>query len=143
MMASKHGAAANAVRREFDENIRKEFTVSPWTSGEAGWLLNLKIVRDWEAGTLHISEEAAIEKLAIKFGLQDAKSSIPMSTDTKLSKPQDGEELISCDVFDYMSAVGGLMYIALTTRPDVAYSVGVLSRFMACPTQRHVDAAKK
>ena len=35
------------------------------------------------------------------------------------------------------------MYISLTTRPDVAYSVGVLSRFMACPTQRHVDAAKR
>jgi hypothetical protein len=32
-----------------------------------------------------------------------------------------------------MSAVGGLVYITMTTRPDIAYSVGVLSRFMACP----------
>jgi hypothetical protein len=133
------------ARQLFDEQIRSEFTVSPWTAGEAGWILNMNVVRDWEAGTLHISQEAAIEKLAQRFGLDQpnsAKPYIPMATDTKLKKPE-ASDIVSKDVFDYMSAVGGLLYIALTTRPDVAYAVGVLSRFMACPAASHVESAKK
>jgi hypothetical protein len=133
------------ARLQFDMDIRAEFTVSPWTSGEAGWLLNMKVVRDWEAGTLHVSQEAAIEKLAQRFKLDGATSSrpyVPMASGTKLRKPKV-EDVVNKDVFDYMSAVGGLLYIALTTRPDIAYSVGVLSRYMACPSSEHVAAAKR
>ena len=39
--------------------------------------------------------------------------------------------------------MGGLLYLSLTTRPDVAQAVGVLSRFMSYPGQEHVDAAKQ
>ena len=45
--------------------------------------------------------------------------------------------------FDYQSAVGGLLYLALTARPDVAQAVGVLSRFMSCPGEDHVEAAQQ
>jgi hypothetical protein len=42
----------------------------------------------------------------------------------------------------YMNAVGKLMYLALTTRPDIAYSVGVLARFNSNPGPLHWKAAK-
>ena len=48
----------------------------------------------------------------------------------KFKKPAD-EDTVSKEEFDYMSAVGGLLYVSLTTRPDIAYPVGVLSRYMA------------
>ena len=31
----------------------------------------MRIQRDWDKGTLHLSQEAAIEKLAVRFGLND------------------------------------------------------------------------
>lgn len=135
----------SAARQLFDVEIRKEFTVSPWTAGEAGWILNMKVVRDWNAGTLHVSQEAAIEKLAGRFSLakpHSARPYVPMDPHLKLKKPAE-KDIIWKSEFDYMSAVGGLLYIALTTRPDIAYSVGVLSRYMACPSEAHVLAAKK
>jgi hypothetical protein len=43
---------------------------------------------------------------------------------------------------DYIGAVGALMYLAIVMRPDIAYVVGVLCRFMANPGPEHWKAAK-
>ena len=42
----------------------------------------------------------------------------------------------------YLAAVGALMYLATTTRPDIAYSVGVLARFNSNPGWVHWLAVK-
>ena len=69
ILASARGN--EAARARFDAELRAEFEVSPWTSGEASWILNMRIQRDWEKGTLHLCQEAAIEKIATRFGLND------------------------------------------------------------------------
>ncbi|XP_074360682.1 secreted RxLR effector protein 161-like [Apium graveolens] len=38
--------------------------------------------------------------------------------------------------------VGGLRYL-VHTRPDIAFAVGIVSRFMEHPTVMHMNAAKK
>jgi len=133
-------------RTEFNTMLRNEFEVSPWTSGECDWILNIAVTRDWEKGTMHLSQEAAVIKLAKKFDLANEipmkGSSVPMDPNIRLSKPNE-DNIISSKRFDYMSAVGGLLYLSMTTRPDIAYSVGVLSRYMSCPGQEQVTAAKK
>ena len=127
----------------FDAELRKEFEVSPWTAQEAGWILNMRVQKDWKTGTLHLSQEAAIEKLAAKFGLSEAKGvKIPMVPGQVFARPE-AEDIIASSEYDYMSAVGALLYISLTTRPDIAYAVGVLSRYMACPSKLHVEAAQR
>ena len=42
----------------------------------------------------------------------------------------------------YSSAVGSIMYSLVCTRPDVAHSVGVVSRFMGNPGREHWRAVK-
>ncbi|XP_051116142.1 uncharacterized mitochondrial protein AtMg00810-like [Andrographis paniculata] len=42
----------------------------------------------------------------------------------------------------FRSLIGGLIYLA-HTRPDIAFSVGLLSRFMHSPSQHHFGAAKR
>ena len=42
----------------------------------------------------------------------------------------------------YLSAVGSLMYLAMCTRPDIAYTVSVLSRFGTNPGVQHWKAVK-
>ena len=134
-----------AARTQFDTALRGEFEVSPWTSGEASFVLGMNVKRDWEAGTLHLSQPGAIEKLAMKFGLtgvEKRRPTVPMDPALKLRRtPQ--EFIVPASTFDYQSAVGGLLYLALTARPDVAQAVGVLSRFMSCPGQDHVEATQQ
>lgn len=42
----------------------------------------------------------------------------------------------------YASAVSSLMYAMVCTRPDIAHSVGVVSRFLANPGKQHQQAVK-
>ena len=42
----------------------------------------------------------------------------------------------------YASAVGSLMYAMIATRPDIAFAVGVVSRYMANRGKKHWEAVK-
>jgi hypothetical protein len=57
----------------------------------------------------------------------------------KLSKVTDGEVI---DAGAYRSLIESLRYL-VNTRPDLAYSVGVLSRFMESPEKQHWTALKQ
>ena len=62
-----------------------------------------------------------------------------MELGTKLSKFEGGA---SVEANLYQSLVGSLRYLTCT-RPDIPYSVGVLSRFMEDPKQSHWKAIKR
>ena len=42
----------------------------------------------------------------------------------------------------YASCVGSLMYAMIATRPDIAFAVGVVSRFMSDPGKKHWETVK-
>ena len=62
--------------------------------------------------------------------------STPMDPGVQLSKllcPTTKEETEEMDKVPYMNAVGALMYLAIGTRPDIAYSVAKLAQFNTNP----------
>ncbi|XP_060195157.1 secreted RxLR effector protein 161-like [Lycium barbarum] len=63
----------------------------------------------------------------------------PMNINEKLCH-DDGTEMDNATYF--RSLVGGLNYLS-HTRPDIAFSVGVVSRFMHSPSKLHLGAAKR
>ena len=65
---------------------------------------------------------------------------LPMSQDIHLSKKislkiQEERERMNC--IPYALTVGSIMYAMLCTRLDVAYALGVTSRFQANPKKYH------
>ena len=66
--------------------------------------------------------------------------SILLSANIKLSA--DEGEPLDTDKFPYSQLVGSLMYISVCTRPDIAFTVGALARYMAKPTIVHWQTAK-
>ena len=56
-----------------------------------------------------------------------------------LHKDESG---VPVDATEFKSIIGGLRYL-VHTRPDLAYSVGIVSRFMERPTLLHQNAAKR
>lgn len=57
----------------------------------------------------------------------------------KLNKDEQGKAVNSTQ---FKSMVGGLRYL-LFTRPDIASSVGVISRFMERPTELHLASIRR
>ena len=54
---------------------------------------------------------------------------------------EDGEAILSPEV-PYFHAIGALMYFANCTRPDIAFSINLLSRYSSAPTRRHWNGVK-
>ena len=63
----------------------------------------------------------------------------PIATGLKLTKEGEGR---SVDSTLFKSLIGSLRYLTIT-RPDIVYSVGLLSRYMKAPKESHWLAAKR
>ena len=114
--------------------------------GAAKQILGMRISRDRVAGTLNLSQEQYIQKVLSRFKVDEAKPrSTPLANHLKLSKeqsPKTAEEHEHMEKVPYASAVGSLMYAMVCTRPDIAYAVGAVSRYMSNPGKEHWEAVK-
>ncbi|GKB08265.1 zinc finger, CCHC-type containing protein [Tanacetum coccineum] len=84
-----------------------------------------------------ITQSYYIEKILKKFNREDCS---PVSTLVDLVekiKPNRGKPV---DELEYSRAIGCLMYVMTSTRPDIAYAVGRLSRFIINPSRQHWHA---
>lgn len=57
-----------------------------------------------------------------------------------MSDPKDYEEV---NLHTYQCLIRKLIYLAYNTRPDIAFTVGQLSRYNADPKKGHLQAAKR
>jgi len=90
-----------------------------------------------------VHQMAYTEKVLKSFNMDECHPlSRPMvvrslGLDTDPFRPKmDDEDVLGPEV-PYLSAIGALMYLASHTRPDICFSVNLLSRFSSCLTQRH------
>ena len=69
-------------------------------------------------------------------------SSQPWHSPIHFMCPQNDAEALEMQQYPYISVVGSLMYLAVTTRPDIAYAAGAPARFNSNPGPAHCQAAK-
>ena len=69
----------------------------------------------------------------------------PLATHLKLSTelcPSDDKEKEEMSMIPYASAVSSLMYAMVCTQPNIAYSMGLVSRFLTNPGKQHWQVVK-
>ena len=114
--------------------------------GEASYILGMKIYRDRFKRMLGLSQSMYIDTMLKRFSMKNFKKGyLPIGQGINLSKrdcsitPQERERMSRVP---YASAVGSIMYAMTCTRPDVAYSLGVVSRYQSDPGENHWKVVK-
>ena len=109
--------------------------------GEATLFLGMQIARDRATRTIKLSQPRMAADLAARFGVESARArSTPLSAADRLTA--GAGEPLDLQLFPYSTLVGSLLYLSICTRPDIAFSVGALAKYMAAPTTAHWAAAK-
>ncbi|MCO5607037.1 hypothetical protein L7F22_061228 [Adiantum nelumboides] len=110
--------------------------------GEASHILGMRIQRDRSKKMLYLSQEEYIDKVLQHFIMDKEKALMtPLPSYVKLSN-QDCSQFevkkAKMDKVPYVSACGSLMYAMIATHPDIAFAVGVVSRYMSNPKTRNI-----
>ncbi|GJR86958.1 retrovirus-related pol polyprotein from transposon TNT 1-94 [Tanacetum coccineum] len=115
--------------------LRKEFDMNEL--GPARKILGMDIVRDRGSRTLKVSQPGYVQKILNNYKVDNGKSvSVPLGAHFKvclkdcLSNDWDVERMSKVP---YANAVGSLMYLMVCTKPDIAYAVSIVSRYLANP----------
>ena len=114
--------------------------------GSLKWFLGMAVVQS--PGEVSINQSQYITSLLNRFGMSECKGvhspGVEKEPLTKSQCPEEGsQESIDMKKCDYRGLIGALLYLAVYTRPDVSYSVGVLSQFLDNPGSAHWIAAKR
>jgi ATP-binding cassette subfamily B (MDR/TAP) protein 1 len=109
--------------------------------GPAHHILRMKISGNCHSRQLCLSQSDYIRRILERFSMHTARSAMtPLPANLRLSRkdcPTPGPEGDHMKSVPYAPAVGLLMYAMVAMRPDIAYAVDIVSRFMHNPGRPH------
>ena len=122
------------VKRE----LKQRFEMTD--SGACKFVLSIELI-EHEDGSATLCQRRYIDDILKRFGMEDCKSvSSPVDISTKMIKVDGQATAIDAP---YREAVGALMHLMCATRPDIAFAVGMVARFMDSPQEVHWTAVKR
>lgn len=128
------GPSASDIGK-FKLEMKKKFSMSDL--GLLSYYLGIEVKQGDEGITL--SQSAYAVKILETAGMLNCNPcATPMEARLKLSKKMEDEVV---NPTAYRSIIGSLRYI-VNTRPDLAFAVGVVSRYMEAPSKDHWAAVK-
>ncbi|KAD3337417.1 hypothetical protein E3N88_32937 [Mikania micrantha] len=112
---------------EFKRQMMRQFEMSDL--GLLNYYLGIE-VQQGDSGIV-VKQERYARRILREFGMGECNpAKCPMEPGVKLSKDEDDTQV---DATLYKRIVGSLRYL-INTRPDLAYSVGIVSRYMENPS---------
>jgi hypothetical protein len=139
---------------EVVDNVKKLLTAKwQWSDiGEAAFMLGFKIERNRDANEIRLNQSAYIRGVLERFGMEHANAVNTPVENFSLVKPErfDVDKASPAELREYndrrtlyQSNVGSIMWCAVSTRPDLGFAAGYLSRFNSNPAAEHLKAAKR
>ena len=108
-------------------------TIPTKNPGELKWYGGCRYLRDRKRGTLTISQQSFAEELVNKCDVNSVQN-IPLRVGLKLDEFDVDEET---ENRPFRELVGGLMWFAISTRPDISNAVRSVARY--CSTPKAID----
>ena len=103
--------------------------------GELKWALGMEVGRT-SRGCYWVGQQRYISKLLQLFEPMSTKVSTPLTNSLKLDFVENSPEV---DPTAYKRLLGSLLYVAVATRPDIAFPCSRLAQFSTKPRKVHYD----
>ena len=130
------------LRDRFFDHLRKTWAVTH--EGTLDRFLGIHFERSKDGWTWSATMSTYIEKIAKRFGLEECrKVTTPMEPGFTLTEEDFADEPSEEMVTEIRSLIGSIGYCATALRYDVSYAVSVLSRHLARPCEKVIEAAKR
>ena len=127
--------------------LQASFQLGDWEN--VGDCLGCQITRDRPKLKLGIHQKAPIEALLERAGMSDCNPvPTPVATGFRFTKEDcpstaDDKRIMEEKAAWYRSILAGCIYFSTCTRPDIAFAVSKLSKFVANPGDIHVAGLKR
>ena len=125
--------------RAFVSEMRKRFVVTD--CGMPKVFLGIQLAYDRARRVLRMCQTDLIDTLLKRYNLTPTHVSTPLDPDVRLTCHDDADTKPDATIF--RSKVGSAMYIQSCTRPDIAFAVKELSRFLSNPSHAHMRQADR
>ncbi|KAG3230548.1 hypothetical protein PI124_g24354 [Phytophthora idaei] len=108
-------------------------------SGKCAFVLGIELV-DGPDDSVTMCQRRYVDDILKRFGMDECKAVVsPVDMSTRLV-PSDAATKVNAS---FREAVCALMHLMTATRPDIAYAVGYVSRFVENPQEEHWVAVKR
>ena len=115
--------------------------------GVVSQMLGIKINYNQDKGLTTLDMSGYIKRSLIKFNLENVRMyKMPIEPNYKYSvkhAPQTQDELLEMKNKPYAAAFGTLNWIAMTTRPDIAFATNICGRYASNPGIKHWNLVKR
>ena len=123
------------ARTKNDLKTRFEMT----DSGKCAFVLGIELL-DNADGSVTLCQRRYVDDVLKRFGMDECKAvSSPVDVSSRLISSSATTKVDA----PFREAVGALMHLTTATRPDIAYAVSYVSRFMEHPQEEHWIAVKR
>lgn len=120
--------------------LKREFEV---TTGTLNLFLGLQIERCRD-GSIFLHQTSYTRKILERFNMTDANLvAVSIDKHQTLCVSMHGKERATRVQTPYREAVGSLMYLAIGTRPDIAFALSTVSQYLELPDKIHWNAVKR
>lgn len=131
-----YASSSSTMLEDFKAYMMTEFSMTDL--GRMKYFLGVEVTQD-ETG-IFIGQKKYANEVLSRFGMEGCNAvRIPMVPGCKLTREGSGAMV---DATMFKQLVGSLRYLT-ATRPDLIYSVNLVSRYMEGPTEQHLLAAKR
>ncbi|CAI7866044.1 unnamed protein product [Closterium sp. NIES-54] len=111
--------------------------------GDVSFYLGLHIERDVEKRCMRVHQWKYLEAVAANFGQIEDHVATTFPSTLKCLTGQEEESVGEEERRRFHSLVGSLMYVAVNTRPDVAFATKQLAMVVQCPNEEQVAAGMR
>lgn len=130
------GSSADIIA-QVKQQLKQRFEMTD--SGACKFVLGIELV-DHDDGSVTLCQRRYIDDILRRFGMEECKP-VASPVDISMKMFKFGPDSAATDA-PYREAVGALMHLMCATRPDIAFVVGMVARFMESPQDVHWTAVK-